>query len=52
MRIDYSDVVYEEWSKQNENKRNRMEIGDSELMMGFGYVNGVIVDRRGQINDL
>ena len=52
MRIDYSDVVYEEWSKQNANKRNRMEIGDSELMMGFGYVNGVIVDRRGQINDL
>ena len=52
MRIDDFDVVYEEWSKQNENKRNRMEIGDSELMMGFGFVDCGFVDRRGQINDL
>lgn len=39
--------IYEEWSKKNADKRNIMEIGESEMMMGFGYVDGVIVNRRG-----
>ena len=39
--------IYEEWSKKNADKRNIMKIGESEMVMGFGFVDVVIVNRRG-----
>ena len=38
---------YEEWSKKNADNINIMKIGESEMMMWFGFVDGVIVYRRG-----
>ena len=39
--------IYEEWSKKNADKRTMVEIGESEMMMGFGIVDCGFVDRRG-----